>query len=169
MRRGVVQCQPALAMRVFTRPVIGRSFPAQDRGVDAIFRSRLTSGVFAPGSLAPLRSPVPRVRRHIRASSWPLRFPSPEALAAPLVSPRNQHGSHRPSRGEGWLLGHAPVANGLLNRRKEDHSRVLKRCSHADQRPDILSSDVSRSPSVRAKSIVRAESLPRTKCGFRFR
>jgi hypothetical protein len=108
MRRGLVPCQPALAMRVFTRPVIGRSSPARDRGVDAAFRPRLTSGVLAPGSLAPLRRPVPRVRKDIRASSWPLRFSSPEALAAPFVSPRNQHGSHsalaaRPRSSREWL------------------------------------------------------------------
>ena len=77
-------------------PRIGRSFPARDHGVGATYQVAVHQGVFAPGSLAPLRLPVPRVRRHIRASSWPLRFLAPEAIATPFVSPHNQHGSHRP-------------------------------------------------------------------------
>ena len=94
-------------------PRIDRSFPARDNGVVTASRPQPTSEVFAPGSLAPLRSPVPRVRRHIRASSWPLRFPSPEAIATPFVSPHNQHGSHRTDCSatlQSW---------DLLNRRKE--------------------------------------------------
>ena len=77
-------------------PRIGRSFPARDHGVGATYQVAVHQGVFAPGSLAPRRLPVPRVRRHIRASSWPLRFLAPEAIATPFVSPHNQHGSHRP-------------------------------------------------------------------------
>jgi hypothetical protein len=81
-------------MRVFTRPVIGRSFPARDNGVSRP-PGRSPPGGLVPGSLAPLRSPVPRVRTHIRASSWPLRFFTPEAIAAAFVSPRTGCGSHR--------------------------------------------------------------------------
>ena len=77
-------------------PRIDRSFPARDHGVGATYQVAVHQGVFAPGSLAPRRLPVPRVRRHIRASSWPLRFLAPEAIATPFVSPHNQHGSCRP-------------------------------------------------------------------------
>ena len=93
MRRGVVPCQLALAMRVFTRPV-SVVLPRLGLGSWCGLPAAAHQGVLAPGSLAPSVCPVPRVRRHIRTSSWTLRFSSPEAVAAPFVSPRNQHGSH---------------------------------------------------------------------------
>ena len=120
MRRGVVPA-PALLpeMRVFTRPVIGRSFPARDRGVVRPPGRRSPRGV-RPRILSSTPCAGSACRKDIRSPSWFLSgFSPPEANAAPFVSPRASTRSHRASQGEGCPLGHAPVANGLLNRRKE--------------------------------------------------
>ena len=135
-------------MRVFTRPVSvvvpgGRSWSCLVSPQP--FQPRLDSPVetSSPGPWLRTACPVLRVRRTSERPPGPSGFTPRRPLPCPFASPRNKEGSNTPS----------PRSGACSTGERRLLSRVLKRCRHADQRPDILSSDVSRSPSVRAHAV----------------
>src|SRR5687767_12587836 len=91
-------------MRVSARAPDRPLFPATRPEEFACSPGRIT-----PRGLTPMSARRFIVSGRVRSPAWTLRFLSPEAMPSPSVSPRNRHAGL-----QDLLLGHAPVATGLL-------------------------------------------------------